>query len=110
MGWPEPTARGLFIVNNVGMIQYRSRLGFLYEAPLPFGTDGRVRAQHFDGDPSIEVRIEGTVYNSHAAGADFRLDPVVAESLPDHLGAIIAPACFFAAALAPGNLRPPDTI
>ena len=65
---------------DVGMVQLRDRPGFPLEPLLPFWTVSEVRREHFDGDGSIEARVDGFVDLTHPARTDGLGDLVVAEA------------------------------
>ena len=53
-----------------GMVQRRGGLGFLREAPQPFGVAGERGGQDLDGHLATEPRVVGRVDLAHAAFAE----------------------------------------
>ena len=54
---------------DVRMIELRDRARFSLEALPRFHVLGEMLGKNFDGDGSIEARVDGLVDLSHAAGA-----------------------------------------
>ena len=70
--------------HDVRMVQGGRRLRLALEASDLFRV-GRGRQQDLDGDRAIELRVLREEHLAHAAGADLLDDPVVCNTLPDHV-------------------------
>ncbi len=56
--------------DNVGMIQFRNRLGLACEASFKVELSYRLSGQQFDGDEAIERFLPGLVHRPHSALTD----------------------------------------
>ena len=74
------------IVNrqDVGMRKGRRRLGLDLKARQRFRMRGEMLGKDLHRDRAIQPRVGRAIDFAHAAGAEPRLDPVVAERAPDH--------------------------
>ena len=71
---------GVDIVNvdDAGVIQGGSRFRLLHKAALALRAGSGIWAQHLDGDGTVEMGIESTIHDAHAARAELGIDPVMA--------------------------------
>ncbi len=76
-------------LDDRGVAEARDRLGLAFEALGHL--DGRVAAQHLQGDASLRARVEGAVDDPHASLRDRGLDGVGADPHLDVGGLRIAP-------------------
>ena len=65
-------------VDDVGVIQGGSRFRLLHKAALAIGTGNGIWTQHLDGDGTVEMGIESTIHDAHAALAELGIDAVMA--------------------------------
>jgi hypothetical protein len=65
--------------SDVKIIERRQNLRLALEAGEPFGIFSERRRQHLDRDIALELGIAGAIYLTHAAAADQRQDPVLAQ-------------------------------
>ena len=54
-------------MNNVRVIERRSRLGFLHETPAPIPVGHRLRQQHLERHVAVQVAVAGLVHRAHPA-------------------------------------------
>jgi hypothetical protein len=65
------------------MIQRRSSLRFLYEAPLPRRI-GDFASEHLERQQAVETSVAGSIDRSHRALSEFVQDFVMGDRLPKH--------------------------
>jgi hypothetical protein len=71
---------------NIGMLESGRRLGLLNEPALPLRVGNQLGRQDLEGDLAVQIDVEGTVDDPHAATADLIEDLVMGEGLADHPG------------------------
>jgi hypothetical protein len=80
-------ALGLIDVVNgddVGVIQRRSRAGFLNEPPLAVGISYALRGQDLERDGATQLGVLNLVNHTHAPAAELLQDAIVADGRADH--------------------------
>jgi hypothetical protein len=68
------------------MLEFRRRLGFLDEATLTFGVGDQLRRENFEGNLAVELHIDGTVHDTHAASAELFQNLVMRKDPTNHRG------------------------
>ena len=65
------------------MVESGGRPGLAHESPCPLRIGHRIGPEHFDGHCPVEVNVDGTVHDSHAA-LGTGIDSVMTNGLADH--------------------------
>jgi hypothetical protein len=63
------------------MSELSCSLVFLDESTFAFGVCYKLRREYFEGRLTVELQVEGTIHDPHAASADFREDFLTREGL-----------------------------